>query len=148
MSMFKPIADRIMDLTSIVPVTGCWMWLGRIDSSGYASMKVGGSTVGAHRVSYAEFVGGIADGLTIDHLCRNTWCVNPAHLEPVPMRVNIMRGGGVGAVNSRKTHCSRGHELAGVNIYLEWRGHGRDQRRHCLVCRKLRAANKYSGGLK
>ncbi len=22
---FKPVADRIMDLTSIVPITGCWM---------------------------------------------------------------------------------------------------------------------------
>lgn len=43
---------------------------------------------------YELLVGPIPEGLTIDHLCRNTMCVNPDHLEPVTHRENLMRGVG------------------------------------------------------
>ena len=46
----------------------------------------------AHRFAYEEYVGPIPDGLQIDHLCRNKWCVNPEHLEPVTCRENALRG--------------------------------------------------------
>jgi hypothetical protein len=36
--------------------------------------------------------GEIPDGLMLDHLCRNTACVNPSHLEPVTNSVNVQRG--------------------------------------------------------
>lgn len=43
---------------------------------------------------YELLVGPIPPGLQIDHLCRNKICVNPAHLEPVTHRENLMRGKG------------------------------------------------------
>lgn len=70
----------------------CWPWRGAIQSKGYGAL---GRGVRAHRVVVYRLVhGAIPDGLTIDHLCRNRRCVNPAHLEAVPMQENYRRGDG------------------------------------------------------
>lgn len=61
----------------------------------------------------------ISDGLQIDHLCRNTWCVNPTHLESVTPKVNTLRSNAQSAINARKTHCNRGHPLSGSNISVK-----------------------------
>lgn len=75
--------------------TGCWRWLGNI-SRGYGRCKGDPEspqkTRLAHRVFYEHHVGPIPEGLELDHLCRNRWCVNPEHLEPVTRAVNVRRG--------------------------------------------------------
>jgi hypothetical protein len=45
----------------------------------------------AHRVAYEALVGPIPDGMTIDHLCRNKRCLNPAHMELVTRGENTRR---------------------------------------------------------
>lgn len=40
-----------------------------------------------------------------------------------------MRGEGLAAINARKTHCIRGHELAGSNLAIY---SGKRQCRECL----------------
>ncbi len=40
---------------------------------------------------YERHVGPIPDGLDIDHLCLNTVCCNPTHLEPVTRDENSRR---------------------------------------------------------
>lgn len=67
--------------------TGCWLWRGSL-SLGYASF--GG--VWGHRLAYEYAIGPIPAGLELDHLCRTTNCVNPAHLEPVTHAENMRRG--------------------------------------------------------
>jgi hypothetical protein len=37
----------------------------------------------AHRYAYERFIGPIPEDHDIDHLCGNSLCVSPSHLEPV-----------------------------------------------------------------
>lgn len=76
---------------SIVPdwEAGCWNWDGNtID--GYGRMHAAGPWL-AHRFSYVVFNGGHAQGRQLDHLCNNTLCVRPDHLQPVTDKVNSRR---------------------------------------------------------
>jgi len=57
----------------------------------YTQFSVGGRPQYTHRVAYEMWSGPIPNGLYIDHLCRNTICVNPRHLEPVTARENRRR---------------------------------------------------------
>jgi hypothetical protein len=75
--------------------TGCWQWTGGTNGNGYGlvTIKAGDTKVRrlVHRISYVRGNGAIADGLVLDHLCRNTLCCNPAHLEPVTNEENVRR---------------------------------------------------------
>lgn len=111
----------------------CWLWLRATSSKGYGRFWVGGAwqaDVLAHRVAYELEVGPVPDGLTIDHLCRNTSCVNPDHLEPVTNRENILRGTGPAALRARQTHCKRGHPFDEVNTRFT----GLGAQRSCRAC--------------
>lgn len=72
----------------------CWEWRGGHFSAGYAALWFKGKQLYAHRVSFAIARGGkLALGLlSLDHLCRNRGCVNPAHLELVTHQENVRRG--------------------------------------------------------
>jgi hypothetical protein len=112
---------------------GCWEWLAGLTMDGYGQFHPRrGFPTHAHRYSYDLLVGPIPDGLDVDHLCRNRKCVNPDHLEPVTVKVNILRGTSPTANNARKTHCKHGHEFSVENTY--WRPTGG---RTCITCRDL-----------
>lgn len=72
--------------------SGCWEWQANVTPAGYGMLNAGGKKfVYAHRHSWELARGPIPQGLTIDHLCRNTRCVNPDHLEPVTQAENNRR---------------------------------------------------------
>lgn len=71
--------------------TGCVEYTGCISTKGYGWLAKDGGRVLAHRAAYELLVGPIPDGLTLDHLCRNTKCCNPSHLEPVTNSENVRR---------------------------------------------------------
>lgn len=126
-------------LTSIDITQGCWRWTGR-KRGGYGSIRIHWPEPKrefyAHRLSYVLFCGDIPPGHELDHLCRNTYCVRPEHLEPVTHWENTRRGTNFIAELSRRTHCKRGHPLEGDNLRLqEWR---HKTMRQCLECRRLR----------
>ncbi len=77
----------------IMPVLdGCWLWTGAYTGDPpYGLHKQKGNRGRAHRFVYEALVGPIPDGMTIDHLCRQTMCVNPEHLEVVTVAENIKR---------------------------------------------------------
>jgi hypothetical protein len=149
-----PTIVRLMRRVRISSVDGCWEWLGRTTRDGYGRVDVGSRTDGTrgqastHRVAYEHYVGPIPEGFELDHLCRNRSCVNPAHLEVVT-HVENMRRSTVGDVARARqlaiTHCPRGHEYAGRNLYVNPQGG-----RHCRTCvsarqRAKRAAAKSDG---
>ena len=70
--------------------------------------------------------------MQLDHLCRNTRCVNPEHLEAVTQRENILRGIGFAARQARQENCIHGHAFTPENTYVH-KGH-----RYCRACRNRR----------
>lgn len=71
---------RRIELNTVKTENGCWEWQKRTDKNGYGVITVNDTTLRAHRVSYEEFVGEIADGLHVLHKCDNPTCINPEHL--------------------------------------------------------------------
>lgn len=129
----------------------CWKWTGatagRDPLAPYGKIWAGvrtpagnPSAAQAHRVSYELFVGPIPVGLEVDHLCRNTLCVNPTHLEPVTRRENLARSESPMARQARRTQCLRGHALDKENTYV-WRG-----TRRCRRCNADQQAAIRKGG--
>lgn len=105
---------------------GCWYFTGKRNRKGYGQAGMHGP---AHRYYYRELVGPIPEGLTIDHLCEVTYCVNPAHMEPVTVQENTRRAR---AKARNRTHCAHGHELTPENTYT-YPGTGN---RECKICRR------------
>jgi hypothetical protein len=114
--------------------TGCWEWTGT-RAYGYGRIKIGGKSHLAHRVVYEQMRGGIPQGLDMDHVCRNKGCVNPAHLQPVTHRENVMRGISFAATYARATHCIRGHAFDEKNTQIRVTPDG--TKRRCRACHQI-----------
>jgi hypothetical protein len=123
-------------ISKIEKTDDCWNWKGVKKDGSYGSFFYKGKDVPAHRFSYEFFTKRtIGFGLVIDHLCRNTKCVNPKHLEPVTNRENVLRGIAPAAKHAAKTHCEHGHILVGKNNKVRSRK-GRAWR-VCRTCKNL-----------
>ncbi len=128
----KSLKDKIRD-HSVIADNGCWVWTGGKARGGYGKTTHNGKCGVAHRFVYEEMVGPVPAGLQLDHLCRNPACINPAHLEPVTPKENLMRGNTLQKANAAKTHCPQGHEYTHENTYRH-----ADGRRVCIACRRIR----------
>lgn len=126
----RALAFRLDAAYTPEPNTGCWLWNRSCSGDGYGRVRYNRRQVGAHRLFYELAKGAIPPGLTIDHLCRVITCVNPDHMEVVPIRVNTLRGTSPIAENARKTRCKRGHEFTPENTFVPHQGG-----RQCAACR-------------
>lgn len=117
----------------VVDSSGCWLWTRSKTKLGYAQFFYAGKMSKGHRYAYSFFKGPIPKDKVLDHLCRVRHCVNPDHLELVTNRENVLRGISSAATNAKKTHCKRGHELSGSNVFLCKKGGGRW--RECKKCK-------------
>lgn len=127
---FVPEADRFWSKVTLVG--DCWAWNGYRNKKGYGRFHKTGLRVGvsAHRWAYEAMIGEILPGLQLDHLCFNPWCVNPYHLDQVPVAFNCTRRRPFAHYNTLKTHCKWGHEFTAENTFNQ-SGGGRG----CVTCR-------------
>jgi hypothetical protein len=65
--------------------TGCWIWDGYCDPNGYGRIynRDRKRIEWAHRFSYEAHKGHLPAGFEVDHVCQQTNCVNPGHLDAV-----------------------------------------------------------------
>lgn len=107
----------------VAKTENCWLWTGRVNARGYGLIDGATKPLYVHRVSYELAAGPIPEGLTIDHLCRQPLCVNPAHLEAVTNEENVRRQA------DARTTCPQGHEYD----RMTHRRNGKSQR-VCSTC--------------
>lgn len=128
-----PAVDRMLGKVTYED-DGCWLFEGAKSHDGYGKLNRGGQSEGlvyAHVLAWEQAVGPIPEGMVLNHLCRVRHCVNPDHLEVTTVRGNLMHPDSLhpAAVNSRKTHCPKGHPYDEVNTYVDRTG-----ARHCRTC--------------
>lgn len=134
-TQLRPSWVRKIEIARVEGVTvpgNCWLWRGAIDKDGgYGRVNIDHKCLYLHRVTYERFVGAIAKGLHVDHLCRVRACCNPDHLEAVSPMTNSRRG-----MRGSQPECKNGHPLSGDNLYVN---QGRKPQYVHRVCRTCRA---------
>lgn len=112
------------------PETDCVLWAGHRDGKGYGRFWNGSRMVLSHHWANGYEDGVMPNGLVTDHLCRNTSCQNPDHLEAVTPSENTLRGD---LWQRGRTHCPQGHEYVAENLCPSNLKRGR---RLCLTCKR------------
>ena len=138
----RPILEKLSDSVirrfnnkPTVSVDGCTIWT---DGNGrYGRFYIDYKQYFAHRIAVVIATGAdIAPDMDVDHLCRNTKCVNPDHLEAVTHIENIMRGNAPAARTMRalalRNECQRGHDMSAPDAWLAYPG-----QRGCRACATL-----------
>lgn len=112
--------------------TECWNWDNKIvnGTNLYGRFYYNDVRYAAHVFSYMIYVGDIMEESDTDHLCRNTKCVNPKHLENVSELENIRRSRGV--FNSDPNFCPNGHEYSVTGM------DNRIDSIRCSECRRIK----------
>jgi hypothetical protein len=128
MGKWVPVDERLARLSH--DEGECRIWHGSTSGRGsYGQIRVDGVLLYAHRVAWEVANGPIPEGMQVDHLCRQTLCIRPDHLEPVTPEENMRRSRGW----RQKAACKYGHPFTEDNVYRDPRGH-----RGCRTCRRGR----------
>lgn len=94
------IANSVHSTDSAYAGEFCWLWIAKSKRNRagtlypVVSVREGGKVKAklAHRVSVEAFTGiPLTPGHVAKHLCNNTLCVNPAHLEGGTQRQNVQQ---------------------------------------------------------
>lgn len=115
---------------------GCWIAHNRAKNGYAASSSVKGHKGSRYRLIWEHLNGLVPTGMVLDHyVCDNGpgGCCNPFHLKVTTQKENVLRSPKQRcAINARKTHCIRGHELTPDNILKQSEKAGGG--RNCRTC--------------
>lgn len=126
--------DRFDSKWVFDPVDGCHLWTASYDYHGYGRFSLNGRAIGAHRAAWILMGLPVTPGLDLDHLCRNTGCVNVAHLEEVTRGENLGRGDMKNGKRLDLTKCAAGlHHWIPSNI----------KHNKCWPCHLQRESDRY-----
>lgn len=137
---------RFLSKIKIDPITKCWNWTRTKCKFGYGYFRYKRQTYRVHRFAYAWLIKPIPSArygknvLIFDHLCKNTSCCNPKHLELVTQKENMLRGNSAMAINTKKTHCIHGHLLPQT---FTKESKNEPPTRRCIFCRRRNAMRRY-----
>jgi hypothetical protein len=105
--------------------SGCWYWTGAgagkgyekgTGEHGYGQLRIHGNSWMAHRWAYEYFKNEkLQTEDTLDHLCRNTRCCNPEHLERVTLTENVDRRNLYWALTSENRRFREFFQSVGIN---------------------------------
>jgi hypothetical protein len=108
----------------------CWIWTKYTNRKGYGQLTVNKKTWRVHRLVYTIMIGEIPTGLELNHKCNNTRCFRLDHLESLTPKQHQDVSINPVALNSRKTHCNKGHEFTKENTRIQ-----KGKWRECRICR-------------
>jgi len=110
----------------------CWHWIASCSHNKYPFFRWDGKTKYAHVVLWESLHGKKPVGFEVDHLCRNTICVRPDHLELVTKRENRRRQ----TIANRPTHCPQGHS------YANPRNRRKGEHLQCAECHRIKERSR------
>lgn len=99
--------ENILPRIVINQSTGCHIWTGPKNWTGYGQVRLDNRTTLVHRAIWEHHKGSIPEDMQIDHVCMVRACCNIDHLRMVTARENCLANtcNSMGAQNSRKSEC-------------------------------------------
>jgi HNH endonuclease len=116
----------------VVRGEGCWGWTGWLRKADQRPIY---RARYAYVWSYELTIGPVPPGYICHHVCENSQCVNPYHIQLMTQGEHLKLHGNTGDhYQAHKLRCPQGHPYDDANTYVYHRKDGGVER-HCRLCR-------------